>query len=139
MARADRAKPTVATHSTTQTAGRGCGGCCISRHKSWKRGGSRRPGWSANFQNKLPEALGMKAADAIPTGSQGTQVKHRTHVFSRIVRFPLTPPAKEESAGEKGRALYLIFGFNKERKETGFERVGGHCRFRSKGRETVAL
>lgn len=69
----------------------------------------------------------MKAADAIPTGSQGTQVKHRTHVFSRIVRFPLTPPAKEESAGEKGRSFYLIFCFNKERKETGFERVWGEA------------
>lgn len=68
----------------------------------------------------------MKAADAIPTGSQGTPVQHRTHVFSRIVRFPLTPPAKEESAGEKGRSFYLIFFcFNQERKETGFERVGG--------------
>lgn len=68
----------------------------------------------------------MYTTDAIPTGSQRTQVKHRTHVFGRIVRFPLTPPtAKEESPGEKGRLFYLIFFSNKERKQNTFERDGG--------------
>lgn len=56
---------------------------------------------------------------------QRTQVKHHTHVFGCIVRFPLTPtPAKEESAGEKVRLFYLIFS-NKEREKNSFKRVDG--------------
>lgn len=55
-------------------------------------------------------------ADAIPSvytlsGTQSTQVKLRTHIFSCIVCFPLTPPAKER------RRESNIFFKEREKKE----------------------
>lgn len=57
-------------------------------------------------------------ADAIPSvytlsGTQSTQVKLRTHIFSCIVCFPLTPPPPK-SAGERA-----IFFSKKEKKKKG--------------------
>lgn len=58
-------------------------------------------------------------ADAIPSvytlsGTQSTQVKLRTHIFSCIVCFPLTPPPPPKSAGERA-----IFFSKKEKKKKG--------------------
>lgn len=61
-------------------------------------------------------------ADAIASvytlsGTQSTQVKLRTHIFSCIVRFPLTPPAKE------CRRESNIFFKEREKKRKGRNRI----------------
>lgn len=109
------------THTHTHRGQRG--GCCITRHQSWKPAchanarlvaARRRPGWAAKLpQKSLSEGLRMCTTDATATGWQRPQAKLGTHVFGRVVRCPLTtPPAKEESAGEKGRWVC----FNKDRR-----------------------
>lgn len=54
-----------------------------------------------------------------------TQSICHTHIFGRIVRFPLTTPhAKEESAGEKGRFIYFSEREEKACTETGLGGTG---------------
>lgn len=60
--------------------------------------------------------------DAIPSvytlsGTQSTQVKLRTHIFSCIVCFPLTPPPAKERRRESN--IFFKEREKKEREEIG--------------------
>lgn len=70
----------------------------------------------------MKSCVNSDKVDAIPTvyvllATQSNPTNLRTHIFSCIVRFPLTPPAKEQSAGEKFCFLFVFYRKREKRKE----------------------